>query len=176
MLRSELGQQLNDFTQKFGNSTRLNDQERCQFKKQQTIFEGVVQKLTLLYNGQQKKFESIVLLSKNQEALIKTLRAQAVEFKSKLQRMKSNYFQAKSDNRECTNEIKILKDKYTELEQQYEGKCEHLANIEREIYLSRNSLESAMNDMTNLQNIIRMKEDELLTKSQSIDNLQTIIT
>lgn len=176
LLRSELGQQLDDFNYKFGNTSRLNDQERDQFKKQQTMFEGIVQKLTLLYNGQQKKFESIVLLSKNQETLIKTLRAQAAQFKGKLQRVKANYFQAKSESRECTNEMKSLQDKYAELEQRYEGKYEHFTNIEREIFLSRNSLESAMNDMANLQNIIRMKEDELLSKSQSIDNLQTIIT
>lgn len=134
-----------------------------------------MKKLTQLYNDQQKKFESVVLLSKNQSKLIDTLRSQASEFIARFTRFKESYFLIKSESREASTEMKFLQDKCCDLEARYAEKCEHLNNLEREVYTARNSLEAAVVDVENFQNLVTIKEDELNDKIQIIQRLEAII-
>jgi hypothetical protein len=42
-------------------------------------------------------------------------------------------------------------------------------------FIFKNSLESAINDLNNLQNLINCKDEELISKNQKIDHLESII-
>ena len=42
-------------------------------------------------------------------------------------------------------------------------------------FIFQNSLESAINDLNNLQNLINCKDEELISKNQKIDHLESII-
>ncbi len=163
-MQSELQQQLESFSFRVDNTTRQTEQERCQFKRQQALFESVVKKLTQLYNDQQKKFDAVVLLSKNQSKLIESLRGQASEFVARFARFKDNYYLLKSESRETNTELKVIQDKCSDLEARYAEKCERLNGLEREVYMARNSLETAVVDVKNLQNLLANKEDELTDK------------
>lgn len=155
--------------------TANTEQERQDSTKKQKNYEILTKKLTLLYNNQQKKLESLVHIFKSQQSTIKTLRTQITQFITKFKHFKSKLNNLKQLNEEKSQQIKNLQEKCFDLETKYSEKCEHLNNLEREIYLTRNSLEAAVSDMTNFQNGIRSKNDELITKNQKIDHLESII-
>lgn len=155
--------------------TANTEQERQDSTKKQKNYEILTKKLTLLYNNQQKKLESLVHIFRSQQSTIKTLRTQITQFITKFKHFKSKLNNLKQLNEEKSQQIKNLQEKCFDLETKYSEKCEHLNNLEREIYLTRNSLEAAVSDMTNFQNGIRSKNDELITKNQKIDHLESII-
>lgn len=51
--------------------------------------------------------------------------------------MKNKYYNYRSLKVESNSQIKILQEKCFDLETKYSEKCEHLNNLEREIYLTR---------------------------------------
>ncbi len=149
-------------------TTRLSETEREQFKRQQTVFEGIVKNLTLLYNEQQKKFESIVLCAKAQNSTIKNLRKNTNEFRKKLEEVKKGYYLLKSRNYEFETENKVLHDRCFELD-------EKLREMERDLYVTRDNLDSTVNELSNLQNLIGVKEVEVAEKCEVIEKLQSLI-
>ena len=82
-----------------------------------------------------------------------------------------------------------------DLEMDYSNKCEHLSFIENENHLKQvnrfniiillqsflkdfwfqHSLATTLKETTNLQNLIRHKENDLIIKNQKINELESII-
>ncbi len=84
--------------------------------------------------------KSIVIhfrFKRSQNISIKTLKAQLGQFATKFLTMKNKYYNYRSLNGESNSQIKILQEKCFDLETKYSEKCEHLNNLEREIYLTR---------------------------------------
>lgn len=173
MKNQNLEQQLINFRAE--NTARVNENERNQFKKQQDMFENIVHKLTLLYNEQQKKFEALIVYSKSQTQTIKKLRSNSEKFSEKFSQFKTAYYLLKSQKNEAEKEGKLMLDRCCDLENKYAQKCDHLNNLEREVNVMRSNLDAAANDLNNLQNIVRSRDDEVLCKSQTIEKLQALI-
>jgi hypothetical protein len=68
-----------------------------------------------------------------------------------------------------------LQAKCNDLESNYIQKCEHLNSLEREIYLTKNSLDPALNEISNLNQMLKQRCDELMHKNAHIDRLESII-
>lgn len=71
------------------NSKKQFDLEREELLKSHKTNENVIKKLTMLYNGQQKKLELFVSMLKNQSTTFKGLKLKFNQFKSKFHLMKS---------------------------------------------------------------------------------------
>ncbi len=157
-------------------TTRLSETERLLFKRQQSVFEGIVKNLTLLYNEQQKKFESIVQCSKTQSGTIKGLRSRTGKFRAKFDEFKRGYYRLKSEKYECEAENKVLNDRCSDLEAKLRGKCDEMDEMERDLYMTRNDLDSAVNDLSNLQNLMRARQAEVAEKCEAIAELHAVIS
>ncbi|CAF0722537.1 unnamed protein product [Brachionus calyciflorus] len=151
------------------------ENESHELKKQKKYYETILKNQILSYNNQQKLLEELVELYKKQTLDMKALKLKCLEFAQNFTQFKKKYKEIKNENAKSESQIKVLQEKCFDLESKYSEKCEHLNDLERENYVNRNSLESVMNDLNNLSNVISKKNEEIIIKNQTIDRLESII-